>query len=309
MLVKTRTEMPAGDLQPEPSVLKAYASMLWRDKLALASALFIVAAVLSAIVAPIFLERSATTMNLMMRNAGPFNPKNGILFILGGDTLGRSVLARILVAAQNTLFVAGAAVLLSLVIGSVLGLLAGWRKGWLSTLIMRSADVLMSFPSLLLAVIVLYAFTPGLMSVVLVLAITRLPIYIRTVRAEVLEIRERVFVTSARVLGAGFGWIVTRHILPVVTPTIITIATLEFAFVMLTEASLSFLGLGIQPPEVSWGLMVAEGRNYLASAWWIAFWPGLAIMLTTVSLNLLSDWLRIATDPRQRWRLEMETKK
>jgi peptide/nickel transport system permease protein len=116
-------------------------------------------------------------------------------------------------------------------------------------------------------------------------------------------------VTSARVLGAGFGWIVTRHILPVVTPTIITIATLEFAFVMLTEASLSFLGLGNQPPEVSWGLMVAEGRNYLASAWWIAFWPGLAIMLTTVSLNLLSDWLRIATDPRQRWRLEMETKK
>ena len=196
----------------------------------------------------------------------------------------------------------GAGVVLA---GSALGLVAGWRSGWLSTVIMRAADVLMSFPSLLLAVIVLYAFTPGLVSVVAVLAITRLPIYIRTVRAEVLEIRERVFVTSSRVLGAGFGWIVTRHILPVVTPTIITIATLEFAFVMLTEASLSFLGLGIQPPQVSWGLMVAEGRNYLSSAWWIAFWPGLAIMLTTVSLNLLSNWLRIATDPRQRWRLEI----
>jgi peptide/nickel transport system permease protein len=309
MLARTRTEKPAGGLRPEPSIFRTYARMLWRDKLAFVSALFILAAILSAIVAPIFLDRPATAMNLMMRNAAPFNLDKGVLFILGGDTLGRSVLARILVASRNTLFVAGAAVLVSLVIGSILGLLAGWRKGWLSTLIMRSADVLMSFPSLLLAVIVLYAFTPGLTSVVLVLAITRLPIYIRTVRAEVLEIRERVFVTSARVLGADFGWIVTRHILPVVTPTIITIATLEFAFVMLTEASLSFLGLGIQPPEVSWGLMVAEGRNYLASAWWIAFWPGLAIMLTTVSLNLLSNWLRIATDPRQRWRLEMETKK
>ena len=291
--------------EAEPTVFRTYARMLWRDKLAFASAIFLLLAVLAAIAAPLFLERHATAMNLLMRNAAPFNPDNGLWYMLGGDTLGRSVLARIFVAARNTLLVAASAVFISLLAGSALGLVAGWRSGWLSTVIMRAADVLMSFPSLLLAVIVLYAFTPGLVSVVAVLAITRLPIYIRTVRAEVLEIRERVFVTSSRVLGAGFGWIVTRHILPVVTPTIITIATLEFAFVMLTEASLSFLGLGIQPPQVSWGLMVAEGRNYLSSAWWIAFWPGLAIMLTTVSLNLLSNWLRIATDPRQRWRLEI----
>jgi len=291
--------------EAEPTIFRTYARMLWRDKLAFASAIFILLAVLAAIAAPLFLERQATAMNLLMRNAAPFNPDNGLWYMLGGDTLGRSVLARILVAARNTLLVAASAVFVSLLVGSALGLVAGWRPGWLSTVIMRTADVLMSFPSLLLAVIVLYAFTPGLVSVVAVLAITRLPIYIRTVRAEVLEIRERVFVISSRVLGAGFGWIVTRHILPVVTPTIITIATLEFAFVMLTEASLSFLGLGIQPPQVSWGLMVAEGRNYLSSAWWIAFWPGLAIMLTTVSLNLLSNWLRIATDPRQRWRLEI----
>ena len=298
------------DVVPEREAgrLRIYLRMLWHDKLAFVSAIFVVLAVLSALLAPVLFERPATMMNLMMRNAAPFQFDKDWMFILGGDTLGRSVLARILVAARNTLLVAGVAVFASLIVGSLLGLVAGLRGGWLSTVIMRSADVLMSFPSLLLAVIVLYAFTPGLVSVVAVLAITRLPVYIRTVRAEVLEIRERVFVTSARVMGAGFGWIVTRHILPVVTPTIITIATLEFAFVMLTEASLSFLGLGIQPPEVSWGLMVAEGRNYLASAWWIAFWPGLAIMLTTTSLNLLSNWLRIATDPRQRWRLEMEKK-
>ncbi|WP_411035977.1 ABC transporter permease [Shinella sp. BYT-45] len=305
MLVRTRTDRPVLKREAEPTIFRTYAKMLWRDKLAFASAIFVLLAVLAAVAAPIFLERQATAMNLLMRNAAPFNPDNGLWYMLGGDTLGRSVLARILVAARNTLLVAASAVFISLLVGSALGLVAGWRPGWLPTIIMRAADVLMSFPSLLLAVIVLYAFTPGLVSVVAVLAITRLPIYIRTVRAEVLEIRERVFVTSSRVLGAGFGWIVTRHILPVVTPTIITIATLEFAFVMLTEASLSFLGLGIQPPQVSWGLMVAEGRNYLSSAWWIAFWPGLAIMLTTVSLNLLSNWLRIATDPRQRWRLEM----
>lgn len=287
---------------------RMYLLLLWRDKLAFASALFVLAVVLSAVFAPMLVIGEATTMNLLMRNAAPFQPENGWVFFLGGDTLGRSVLARILVASRNTIAVASGAVVISLLVGSTLGLVAGMRGGWVGTVIMRCADILMSFPSLLLAVIVLYVFSPGLMSVVAVLAITRLPVYIRTVRAEVLEIRERVFVTSSRVMGADFGWIVTRHILPVVTPTIMTIATLEFAFVMLTEASLSFLGLGIQPPEISWGLMVAEGRNYLNTAWWIAFWPGLAIMLTTVSLNLLSNWMRVMTDPRQRWRLEMGKK-
>lgn len=288
-----------------PGRIGTLALFLWRDKFAFASACFLLLVVLAAILAPLLLQKEASTMNLLMRNAPPFNPEKGLAYILGGDTLGRSVLARILVASRNTVAVAAAAVAASLLLGSLLGLIAGFRGGWAGAFIMRMADILMSFPSLLLAVIVLYTFSPGLVSVVAVLAITRLPVYIRTVRAEVLEVRERMFVTSARVMGAGFGWIVRRHILPVIMPTIITIATMEFAFVMLTEASLSFLGLGIQPPEVSWGLMVAEGRNYLSTAWWIAFWPGLAIMLTTTALNLLSNWLRIAADPRQRWRLEM----
>lgn len=279
--------------------------LLWRDKLAFVSAMFICFVVLAAIIGPMALNKDATVMNLLMRNAPPFQLNRGFIYILGGDTLGRSVLARIIVASANTIMVASAAVLCSLIVGGFLGLVAGMRGGTIGTIIMRSADVLMSFPSLLLAVIVLYMFSPGIMSVVVVLAITRLPVYIRTVRAEVLEIRERMFVLSARVMGAGFGRIVFRHILPVVTPTLITIATLEFAFIMLTEASLSFLGLGIQPPEISWGLMVSEGRNYLSSAWWIAFWPGLAIMLTTTALNLLSNWLRVVSDPKQRWRLEM----
>jgi peptide/nickel transport system permease protein len=121
----------------------------------------------------------------------------------------------------------------------------------------------------------------------------------------VLELRERMFVSAARVMGAGPVRIVWRHVVPLVVPTLITIATVDFAFVMLAESALSFLGIGIQPPEITWGLMVAQGRNYLATAWWLAFWPGLAIMLTTLALNLLSSWMRIATDPVQRWRLEV----
>ena len=139
---------------------------------------------------------------------------------------------------------------------------------------MRLADVIMSFPSLLLAVIVLYMLEPSILNLVLVLAITRIPIYLRTTRAEVLEIRERMFVQAARVMGASDTRIVLRHILPMVLPTLVTIATLDFAFVMLAESSLSFLGIGIQPPEVTWGLMVAQGRPYLAQAWWLASVPG-----------------------------------
>jgi peptide/nickel transport system permease protein len=154
-------------------------------------------------------------------------------------------------------------------------------------------------------VVVLYMFEPRVSNLVIVLAITRVPIYLRTTRAETLEIRERMFVSAARVMGAGSVRIVLRHVVPIVLPTLITVATVDFAFVMLAESALSFLGIGIQPPEITWGLMVAQGRNYLNVAWWLAFWPGLAIMLTTLALNLLSSWMRIATDPVQRWRLEV----
>ena len=156
---------------------------------------------------------------------------------------------------------------------------------------------------------VLYILGPSVPNLIIVLAITRIPVYLRTTRAEVLEIRERMFVQAARVMGASDRRILFRHILPVVLPTLVTIATLDFAFVMLAESSLSFLGIGIQAPEITWGLMVSQGRQYLTTAWWLSFWPGLAIILTTLSLNLLSNWLRIALDPAQRWRLEMRGRK
>ena len=293
----------APPLADRPAVQAA--RLLWHDKFALVAACYLLLMALCALFGPPLLESVATDMNLRMRNAPPFTMENGWAYVMGADSLGRSILARLVVAARNTLAVAAAAVAVALTIGGTLGLIAGYAGGVLGNFIMRLADIIMSFPSLLLAVVVLYMFEPRVANLVLVLAVTRIPIYLRTTRAEVLELRERMFVSAARVMGAGPVRIVWRHVVPLVVPTLITIATIDFAFVMLAESALSFLGIGIQPPEITWGLMVAQGRNYLGIAWWLAFWPGLAIMLTTLALNLLSSWMRIATDPVQRWRLEV----
>jgi len=278
--------------------------MLWRDKFAFVSAVVLLIIMAFAIFGPAFLGDLATSQNLRGRNSPPFDLSRGWMFVLGGDSLGRPILARLVVAAQSTMAVAAGAVAMSLVVGAIFGLIAGYVGKTASQIIMRLADVIMSFPSLLLAVVVLYVLGPSIPNMILVLAITRIPIYLRTTRAEVLEVRERMFVQAAVVMGASHRRIVLRHILPVIAPTLITIATLDFAFVMLAESSLSFLGIGIQPPSITWGLMVSQGRPYLNTAWWLAFWPGLMIVITALSLNLLSNWMRIALDPAQRWRLE-----
>lgn len=287
---------------PHPAITTL--RMLWRDKFAFVAAIFLCFIVFCAIFGPMLLEDVATKQNLRGRNAPPFDFSRPWYFWLGGDALGRPLLARIMVAAQNTIMVAAGAVVCSLVIGTSLGLIAGYTSKMASQVIMRLADVIMSFPSLLLAVVVLYMLPPSVFNLVIVLAITRIPIYLRTSRAEVLEVRERMFVQAAKVMGASSNRIIFRHILPVVFPTLLTIATLDFALVVLVESSLSFLGIGIQPPEITWGLMVSQGRAYLTTAWWLSFWPGLAIILTTLSLNLLANWMRTALDPVQRWRLE-----
>ncbi|MBJ3784568.1 ABC transporter permease [Devosia sediminis] len=292
---------PANPSEPRgPSLL----SMLWRDKLAFISAVVLILIVLFALFGPWLLGDMAIKQNLRGRNLPPFSLDRGWQFFLGGDSLGRPMLARLVVAAHSTILIAAGTVFSALLVGAGLGLVAGYMGKTTSQVIMRLADVIMSFPSLLIAVVVLYVLGPSIPNMILVLAITRIPIYLRTTRAEVLEVRERMFVQAAIVMGANHGRIIVRHILPVVAPTLVTIATLDFAFVMLAESSLSFLGIGVQPPEITWGLMVAQGRPYLNTAWWLAFWPGLMIVITALSLNLLSNWMRVALDPAQRWRLE-----
>ncbi|HEY0032925.1 MAG TPA: ABC transporter permease [Devosia sp.] len=291
---------PATAAPRAPSLL----SMLWRDKLAFASALVLLLIILCAIFGPTLLGDLPIKQNLRGRNLPPFSLERGWASFLGGDSLGRPMLARIISAAHSTLLIAAGTVLSAMLVGAGLGLVAGYLGKTSSQVIMRLADVIMSFPSLLIAVVVLYVLGPSIPNMILVLAITRIPIYLRTTRAEVLEVRERMFVQAAIVMGANHRRIILRHILPVVAPTLVTIATLDFAFVMLAESSLSFLGIGVQPPDITWGLMVAQGRPYLSTAWWLAFWPGLMIVITALSLNLLSNWMRVALDPAQRWRLE-----
>lgn len=298
--------LDATAVTDEPPFFKRMFRMLLADKFALCAAIFLLIILIMAIIGPSWLGDLATKQNLRGRNAAPFDFEKAWVWWMGADALGRPLLARIIVATQNTIMVAAGAVLISAVTGTVLGLIAGFSSPRMSQIIMRLADVIMSFPSLLIAVIVLYILGSSILNLMMVLAVTRIPVYLRTTRAEVLEIRERMFVQAARVMGASSKRIVFRHILPVVLPTLTTLATLDFAYVMLAESALSFLGIGIQPPEITWGLMISQGRQYLTNAWWLSFWPGLAIILTTMSLNLLSNWLRIALDPVQRWRLEMK---
>ncbi|OWV72889.1 ABC transporter permease [Rhizobium sp. R339] len=287
-----------------PGSVRQLARYLARDKLALCAALFMLVLITCVLVGSLLMGDLAGKLGLRQRNLAPFSLEHGFIYILGADTLGRAILARLIVGAQNTLGIAAAAVFCSMAAGGTLGLIAGYSERWYGHVIMRLADVIMSFPSLLLALIVLYTLGPSMMNLVIVLAITRMPIFIRTARAEVLELRERMFVSAARSMGAGTSRILFRHIAPLVLPTLVTIAAIDFATVILAESSLSFLGLGIQPPDFTWGAMVANGRGYLASAWWIAFWPGLAILLTTLSLNILASWARTVADPLQRWRLQ-----
>jgi peptide/nickel transport system permease protein len=285
-----------------PAVRRRWFALLLRDRFACAAALVLVLVALCAVLGPLLAADLATRQNLRAPDRPPFTLDHGWAFVLGSDSLGRPVAARLLTAAGTTLAVAVPAVLCSLAVGSVWGMWAGYHGGRRESVSLRVADVILSFPSLLLAVVVLYVFSPSAASLVLVLAVARIPVYLRTARAEAAELRGRLFMDAARTFGTGSWAAVRRHVAPSVLPTLLTVAALDFCFVMLAESSLSFLGIGIQPPDVSWGLMVAQGRQELQSAWWIAFFPGLAIVVTTVSATVLASWARLTTDPGQRWR-------
>lgn len=288
--------------------LRLCGQLLLGDKAAAGAAVLLLAILLVSLIGTPFLRDAATAVDLSLRNLQPFPNDHGFLYLLGGDPLGRSVLARIVVGGTTTLTIATTAMALALLIGGALGLLMGTMGGWLDLVGMRIADMLLSFPTLLLAVVLIYLFQPNFIILVTVLAVTRIPVYARVARAEALDVSSREFVLSAKALGVGRARILARHITPIVAPTLLTLGAVDLAYVILLESSLSFLGQGVQPPDMSWGLLVAEGRSYLLTAWWLSLFPGLVITITTISLNLLSAWLRMTLDPRQRWRIENDRK-
>jgi peptide/nickel transport system permease protein len=283
----------------QPSKWRTYLRALTRDPFALAAAIFMVLLILAAVFAPWVAPYDPERGGLMLRNKPPLTPSadGGIPYLLGTDPLGRDELTRLIYGARVSLAVGFLSVLVSGTIGVTLGLIAGYYRGGIDDLIMRVVDLQMGFPSLLMALLVLYVLGGGVWKVILVLAVTRWMVYARVTRSFVLSQRESVFVEAAKATGCTDRRIMLRHIIPNLSSPLLVLATLEVATAILTEASLSFLGLGIQPPQSSWGLMLAEGRSYVTTAWWLVTFPGLAILLTALSLNLLAGWGRAITDP------------
>ena len=220
--------------------------------------------------------------------------------VLGTDRLGRDILSRTMHGAWYALSISAVGILVGVVIGTTLGLIAGYARGWFDTIVMRLVDISLALPAMLLALALAALWGPSFTSVIIVVAFVLWAYFARQVRAEVLSLRERDFVARAKVAGSSHLTILRRHILANVVNTIVVLATLQVGIVITLEASLSFLGIGIPRPIPTWGLLVSDGRQLLVSAWWLSFFPGLAILLTVLSVNLFGDWLRDRLDPKLR---------
>lgn len=255
--------------------------------------------VLSTILAPVISPYAPNAQSLADRLLPPFWQEGGaVAHLLGTDQLGRDLLTRILYGAQVSLGVGAVAVVCRLVVGVLIGLIAGYFGGPLRTFFMRLGDVQLALPSLVLAIGIIAALGPSIPNVILVLSIAGWVLYARLVVSEVLVVRQQDYIASARLLGASHVRIILRHVLPNIVPTVIVFASLDFGTMMLTEGSLSFLGLGVQPPQPSWGGMAADGRALIGTAWWIATLPGAALVVTVAVINILGEQLRDRLDPR-----------
>jgi len=266
--------------------------MTRENKLAVVSFGLILVFALAAVFAPLLTPYAYDEMDLTNRLAPP-----SAAHLLGTDEGGRDVFTRLLYGARVSLLIGIVPTLLSMMIGAALGILAGFSGGKTDTVIMRIADVMLAFPSILLAMVLMYMLGDGLINVFLTLSIVNWASVARVVRAETLRLKELEYVEAARVIGVSKNKILLRHILPNCIPTLIVLFTLNVPSSILTESSLSFLGLGVQPPAASWGLMVNQGRQYLYTAPWLSFAPCIAIMLTVLAFNFLGDGLRDVMDP------------
>ena len=267
--------------------------MARENKTAVVSFFLILLMILAAVFAPLLTPYGENEMDLMHRLSPP-----SAEHLLGTDEGGRDLLTRLLFGARVSLLIGVVPALLSLILGAALGVLAGYRGGLTDAVIMRAADVMLAFPSMLLAMVIMYSLGGGIMNVFLTLTLVNWAAVARVVRSRTLTLKNSEFAEAARVIGVPSGRIMRRHILPNCLPTLLVLFTLNIPASILTESSLSFLGLGIQPPNASWGLMISSGRQYLYNAPWLCFAPGGAIMLTVLSFNFLGSGLLDVLDPR-----------
>ena len=259
------------------------------------------ALVVCAVFAPWLSAQSPTDGDITMKLIPPIWMERGTSeHPLGTDRFGRDVLSRIIHGSRISLLVSLIAIVVAGSIGTTVGLIAGYRGGITDTLLMRLTDIGLSLPTILIAVVIVAVSEPSFRNVILVIALLLWPRFARQVRGETLAVKEQDFVALAVVAGRSSTWIITRHIFPNVIPTLLVISTLQVGYVVLLEGTLSFLGVGVPPPNPAWGLMIADGRGFLATAWWISLFPGLAMLLTVLAVNLMGDWLRDHLDPKLR---------
>jgi peptide/nickel transport system permease protein len=248
--------------------------------------------------APLLAPFDPDAQNLLARLKPPGTEVSGKLYLLGTDQLGRDLLSRMIYGARISLFVASLSVVVSTFIGTWLGLIAGYYRGTVEVVIMRIVDIVLSIPPLLLAIITVAVLGPGLKNLILVLGFTRWPRYARVAYGQTLSVANMPYVKASRFIGLRTRRVLWRHIAPNIIAPLIVVATLEFGLMILFEAGLSFLGLGVQAPTPSWGSILSTGRNYMAVAWWIATLPGICLFLLVLSVNMIGDYLRDRFDPR-----------
>jgi peptide/nickel transport system permease protein len=288
-----------------PFVQQAARSSLLRellaDKAATAGAAIIATIVFLSLFAPLIAPHDPAAQNLAMRLAPPVWIQGGSWqHVLGTDSLGRDVLSRVMHGGQVTLLIGLATTVIAMAIGVVVGLWAGYAGGRADSILMRLVDIQVSFPGILLILLIVAVIGPGTLTMIIVLSVTNWMVYARLVRSTVMSLRQSPYVEAAEIVGCRPGRVIFVHILPNLIPPLLTLSILEFTNIVLAEAAVSFLGFGVQPPAVSWGLDVATGRDYLFIAWWLVAFPGLAIVLTVLSINLFANWVRATSDPQER---------
>jgi ABC-type dipeptide/oligopeptide/nickel transport system permease subunit len=267
--------------------------------LAVASAIVVLAFVVMAIAAPLIAPHDPNKADLFRRLQAPFWLEGGEwAYPLGCDALGRDILSRIIFGARISIFVGAAVVAIATTIGILAGLAAGFLRGWVDIAISRIVDILLGFPYLIFAIGLMAMMGPGLHNIILALVYKEWVIPCRVVRGETLAAREMEYVEAARAVGAGSRYVMLSEILPNILSPVIVVSTIRIANIIILEASLSFLGLGVQPPTASWGSMVADGRAFILAGWWVSTFPGIAILLLVLSINVASQGLRDAFDPK-----------
>ena len=276
----------------------------WRavfEHVPLFPSIVLVVLVFTAVFATSLAPHSPTEGNIMQKLVPPIWTERGTWdHPLGTDRFGRDVLSRIIYGSRISLVVSLLVIGVAGTIGTLVGLISGYRGGATDAILMRLTDIGLSLPTILIAVVLVAVSEPSFGNVILVISLLLWPRFARQIRGETLAIKEQDFVALAVVAGRSSAWIISRHIFPNVVPTLLVVCTLQVGYVILLEGSLSFLGVGVPPPNPAWGLMIADGRGFLATAWWITLLPGLAMLLTVLAVNLLGDWLRDRLDPKLR---------